>query len=104
MLLKLWRKTVVMFARRMPIESAGVCMAFSVLFLLTAVFILPEAAEHAAESPLIAEGLSAADGGWRVMHWIEGTMILGACLASSIFQARCLQLCYPKFYDPYAIE
>jgi hypothetical protein len=104
MLLKLWRKTVVMFARRMPIESAGSCMAFSVLFLLTAVFILPEAAEHAAKSPLIAEGLSAARNGWRALRWIEGAMILGACLASAMFQARCLQLCYPKFYDPYAIE
>ena len=93
-----------MFARRMPLESAGVCMAFSMLFLLTAVFILPQVGRHAARSPLIAEGLEGTEDGWRILQWAEGVMILGACLASWVFQARCLQLCYPKFYDPYAIE
>lgn len=104
MLVKFWRKTVVMFARRMPLESAGVCMTFSVLFLATAVFLLPEVAEHASKSPLVVEALNGEKGGWRTLQWLEGAMILGACSASWVFQARCLQLCYPKFYDPYGIE
>lgn len=88
----------------MPIESPGLCMGFSVLFLLTAIYVLPEMTQHASRSPLLAEALNGSESGWRYLRFIDGFLTAGAGVAAWIFQARCLQLCYPDFYDPYAVD
>ncbi len=88
----------------MPIESPGLCMGFSVLFLLTAIYVLPEITEHAGNSPLVSEALNGNKNGWRYLRYLDAFLTTGAGLAASIFQARCLQLCYPDFYDPYAAD
>ncbi|MBL9187503.1 MAG: hypothetical protein JNK23_08510 [Opitutaceae bacterium] len=102
--LNLWRRWVIFFARKMPIESPGICTAFCVLFLLTAVYLLPELSRLASEAPMFREALDGATTGWRWLRGIEIAMVVGACTASWIFQARCLQICFPDFYDQYADE
>lgn len=86
----------------MPIESPGICMGFCVLFLLTAVYLLPDTTRVAAQAPLFSQALDGTASGWRYLHWVEMAMVVGACTASWIFQARCLQICFPEFYDQYA--
>lgn len=103
-LLRVWRRFVIVFARRMPIESPALCMAFSVLFLLTAVYVLPEMTQHAGRSPLLAEAINGNEGGWLYLRWLDAFLTAGAGLAAWIFQARCLQLCFPDYYDPYAVD
>jgi hypothetical protein len=99
---RLWRRWVIAVARRMPIESAGVCMAVSVLLLMTAVYLLPEAAGFADSSPGIGEALRATKSGARYLRVLEFAWVVGAGGAAWLFQARCLQICFPDFYDPYA--
>lgn len=62
---RFWRKGVIALARRMPIESPGLCMSFSILFLLTAIYVLPDVTSDAAHSPLIAQALNGSESGWR---------------------------------------
>ena len=102
--LKLWRRWVIASARRMPIESAGVCMAFSVGFALTACYLLPKITQAASRAPMIAEALNGTPAGWWWMRRIEWTMIGAAVFASWLFHARCLQICFPKYYDPYRLD
>jgi hypothetical protein len=33
---------------------------------------------------------------------LEFAWVVGAGGAAWLFQARCLQICFPDFYDPYA--
>lgn len=99
-----WRRCVVVAARRMPIESAGACMAFSVLFLLSAIYLLPEVTSDAALPPIIADALHRSRDGGRYLHRLEWVLIIGAIGAAWVFQARCLQICFPEFYDPYALD
>jgi len=42
--------------------------------------------------------------GWLWLRCVEWMTIGAACLCAGIFQARCLQICYPDFFDPYATE
>jgi len=100
----LWRCMVVALARRMPIESPVACMGFSVLFLLTGFFLLPGMEEAVRTVPLFADAMSAARFGWRGLQFFEWAMIGAACLGAGLFQARCLQICFPQAYDPYAGE
>jgi len=104
LILCLVRRGVAALARRMPIESPVACMAFSLLFLVTALWLLPEAEGLARTIPLIADGLGAFSHGWLWLRCVEWMTIGAACLCAGIFQARCLQICYPDFFDPYATE
>ncbi|MGD1031000.1 MAG: TraM recognition domain-containing protein [Opitutaceae bacterium] len=99
-----WRCLVVSLARRMPIESPVACMGFSVLFSLTAFFLLPGMEEAIRSLPLLADAMSAAKFGWRALRVLEWTMIWAAFLCAGMFQARCLQICFPETYDAYAGE
>ena len=87
------------FAGRMPIESPPVCMLGSVLFLATAACLLPKLEACARISPLLAAALNGSPDGWQCLRFLEWTMIGSACACAAIFQARCLQLCYPEYYD-----
>ena len=99
-LLRLGRRTVVALARPMPIESAPACMLLSILFLATAFFLLPQAERLARDAPLIADGLDGLAQGWRWLRGVERATMAAACLCAGIFQARCLQICYPDAFDP----
>ena len=102
---RLWRRWVIAAARRMPIESAGACMAISVFFALGAIYFPPRAAHYAMEAPGIGQAFrSAKDGGGLYLRELKIALIIGATGAAWIFQARCLQLCFPDFYDPYATD
>ena len=102
--LRSWRAFVAFFARRLPLQSPALCMTFSLLFLFTAFGLLPDAEREARAAPLIADALDGFDHGWRALQIVEGTMMAAACVGAWVFQARCLQICYPDFYDPYALD
>jgi hypothetical protein len=97
----LWRSAVILPARRMPLESPGLCMALSLLFFLTGLALLPRLERVARVAPLVADALDSSAHGWRSFRIVEATMVLAACVGGWTFQARCLQICYPEFYDPY---
>ena len=97
-----FRRTVVFLARRMPIGSPAACMGFSLLFLLTASLLLPNAARFARTAPLLADALDGNTYGWRGLYAFEWAASGAALVCVGIFQARCLQLCYPDYFDPYA--
>lgn len=99
--IRLWRQSVVISARRMPIESPAACMGFSLLFAMTALGLLPQMEAFARAAPLLAQALDASERGWRCLRVLQWAMIGAACLGAWFFQARCLQLCYPDIYDPY---
>src|SRR5471032_109272 len=96
-----WRRSVAFFARRMPLESPGACMAFSVLCLAAASFLLPKLEGCAGLCPLLADALDGLDNGWAWLRRFEWATIAAAYFAAGIFQARCLQLCFPDDYNPY---
>jgi hypothetical protein len=98
----LWRRVVVALARQMPIESPVACMGFSVLFLVTGFFLLPGLEEAVRTAPFLADAVRGAKFGWRCLRIIEWAMMGAACLGAGMFQARCLQICFPETYDPYA--
>ena len=99
-----WRFAVVALARRMPIESPVACMGFSVLFLVSGLFLVPGVEDAVRAAPLLADAVDAAGFGWRGLRILEWTMIGAACLGAGMFQARCLQICFPRAFDPYADE
>lgn len=90
------------FAHRLPVESPVACMFFSVLFLLTACTMLPALETWARVSPLVSAALDGLPDGWRWLRIVDRAMIAAACVCAWMFQARCLQLCDPEFYDLYA--
>jgi len=102
-MVRLWRRAVAFSARRMPLQSAALCMALSVLFFLSALTLLPQLEVVARSAPLVADALDGSARGWAAFHFVEATMMVAACAGGWTFQARCLQICYPEFYDIYAI-
>jgi len=103
LIVRLWRWSVVFSARRLPLQSPALCMALSVLLFLTALTLLPQLEIVARLAPLVADTLDGCVYGWRALHLVEATMMVAACAGGWAFQSRCLQICYPEFYDPYAI-
>jgi hypothetical protein len=101
---RLWRGWVVLFARRLPIESPFACMGFSAIFLLTACCLLPGLETWARVSPVISAALDGFPDGWRCLRMASWAMIAAAYACAWAFQARCLQLCYSEYYDPYAMD
>lgn len=93
-----------LFAHRLPIESPVACMAFSILFALTACYLLPGIESLARVAPGVAPALDGLQDGWRLLRIASRTMIVAAYACAWMFQARCLQLCYPDYYDPYAMD
>ena len=91
------------FARRMPLESPAVCMGLSAGILLTAVFLLPGIEALARRAPLLSDALDGASGGWGWLRAAAWAASAAAYACAWMFQARCLQICYPDFYDPYAV-
>lgn len=77
-------------------------MAFSATFLLTALFLLPGLETWARVAPLVSDALGGSDGGWRWLRYTEWGMLGGAYACAWMFQARCLQICFPEFYDAHA--
>jgi hypothetical protein len=75
-------------------------MACSALLLITAIGLLPELEKSARAMPLISAVLDGFAQGWRCLRMVEWTMALAAGAGAWIFQARCLQVCYPDTYDP----
>jgi hypothetical protein len=79
-------------------------MGFSVTFLLTAIYLLPGLEPWARVSPLVAEAFDGAPHGWRCLRIMAWASIAAAYASAWTFQARCLQICYPDYYDPYATD
>jgi len=101
-ILRLWRRSVAWWGRRMPLQSASLCMTLSLLLFLTALILLPQLDNAARLAPLVGDALNGTGCGWPVLHIVEATMMLAAGVGGWTFQARCLQICYPEFYDLYA--
>ncbi len=74
-------------------------MGCSALFLLTGCCLLPKVEACAREIPLLAAVCDGWAGGWRWLRYGQGAMTAAACVGAWIFQARCLQICYPDSYD-----
>jgi hypothetical protein len=98
---RLWRRLVVGFAGRMPIDSPAACMAFSAVFLLTTLFLLPGIEPQARAAPLVTQAFSGAPAAWRWLAVLRWAMTVAGSCCAWIFQARCLQLCFPDAFDPY---
>jgi hypothetical protein len=79
-------------------------MGFSVLFLLTACYLVPGLEPWARVSPVLSAAFGGYPGGWRCLRILARAMIAAALACAWMFQARCLQLCYPEYYDPYAMD
>jgi hypothetical protein len=75
-------------------------MGCSALFLLTGWCLLPELESCARAIPFLAAACDGWDGGWTYLRFCQGAMMAAAGVGAWIFQARCLQLCYPGAYDP----
>jgi hypothetical protein len=75
-------------------------MGCSALFLLSGCCLLPEMERYARGMPLLAAACDGWRDGWRCLRYCQWAMTAAACVGAWIFQARCLQLCYPEAYDP----
>jgi hypothetical protein len=75
-------------------------MACSALLLITGVCLLPELEKSARAMPIISAALDGFAPGWRCLHAVAWTMAMAAGAGAWVFQARCLQVCYPDTYDP----
>jgi hypothetical protein len=102
--LRRWRQWVASSSRHLPLESPAACMAGTVLFLAGAWFLLPRLEGCARQAPLVAEALAGWHYGWSCLRGLKWLLALAAHVGAWLFQARCLQLCYPEFYDPYLLE
>jgi len=102
--LRRWRQWVASSSRHLPLESPAACMAGTVLFLAGAWFLLPRLEGCARQAPLVAEALAGWHYGWSCLRGLKWLLALAAHAGAWLFQARCLQLCYPEFYDPYLLE
>lgn len=89
-------------ARCMPLRSPGFCMACSALLLLSGFWLLPELERCARAIPLFAAAYAGRADGARLLRGCQLAMMAAAGAGAWIFQARCLQLCYPEAYDPEA--
>jgi len=74
-------------------------MACSALFMLSGCCLVPGLERFARANPVVAAACSGFPNGWRWLGLLQGAMTAGACFGAWIFQARCLQICYPRFYD-----
>ncbi len=82
----------------MPLTSPGLCMGCSALFLLTGCCLMPDLETWARAIPMVAAACDAFEQGWHYVRLCQGAMMAAAIIGAGIFQARCLQLCYPEFY------
>jgi TraM recognition site of TraD and TraG len=74
-------------------------MGCSALFLVTGCCLLPRMEACARQIPLFAAVCDTWADGWRCVRFCQGAMTAAACAGAWIFQARCLQLCYPESFD-----
>jgi hypothetical protein len=74
-------------------------MGCSALFLLTGCCLLPRMEACARGIPFLAAVCDGLAGGWSYVRYCQGAMTVAACAGAWIFQARCLQLCYPESFD-----
>jgi hypothetical protein len=79
-------------------------MAGTVLFLAGACALLPNLENCARRSPLLTAALNGWPWGWLSLRVGEGVLTLAAYGGAWLFQARCLQLCFPDYYDAYALD
>ena len=75
-------------------------MACSALLVVTGCCLLPEIERTAQAVPIIAAAFDGFAQGWRCLRGLEWAMAAGAAAGAWMFQARCLQICYPEAYDP----
>lgn len=97
--LRFWRRWVAACARYLPLESPTACMAGTVLFLVGACGLLPNLEGCARRTPLLVMALGGWKWGWLSLRALQGGLILAAYAGAGLFQARCLQLCFPDYYD-----
>ena len=64
---------------------------------------MPKTAALARNSPVLAEAFEGNRHGWQALAWFEWAAIGTAYVGGGIFQARCLQLCYPDYFDRYTL-
>jgi hypothetical protein len=79
-------------------------MAGTVLFVAGACCLLPSLEGCAQRAPLIAEALDGWNYGWICLRGLKWALAFAAHGGAWLFQARCLQLCFPNFYDPYLLD
>jgi hypothetical protein len=96
------RRWVALCARGMPIRSPGLCAALSAWFLLTGLCLVPHLESCARAAPVVSAALDGIADGWRRLRILERAMAWGAFGGAWIFQARCLQICWPDAFDPRA--
>ena len=81
----------------MPLESPAGCMAGSVLFAFGVGWLLPSLA---AAAPLpLQEALHDWTAGPSPLGWVHGAILVAGAAGIALFQARCLTLCYPAWFE-----
>jgi hypothetical protein len=76
-------------------------MAFSAVFLLTALLLPPGLEPQARAAPLVAQALGGNPAAWRWLAVLKWALTAAGLCCAWIFQARCLQICFPEEFDPY---
>ena len=82
----------------MPLESPGGCMAGSLLFAFGVGWLLPSLA--ASVAPQLSPVLHVWPAAGHSLHWIRGAIVAAGTAGVALFQARCLTLCYPAWFEP----
>ncbi len=97
---RLLRRAVAALARLMPLSSPVACTALSVLFLSSAFCLVAETETVAGAIPPLADAMEGLAGGWSFLRGATWATVGVAGLCALIFQARCLQICFPQALEP----
>lgn len=97
----IWRKFVCISAKLIPIESPGWCMFFTILIIALIFMILPDGLFVLSRVPAIADALTTSHQLYVTFEVINFTVYTLLIVTAWQFQARCIQLCYPKEFNPH---
>lgn len=96
---KLVGMLIVVSANLVPIRSPTVCMVLSVTFIFSAIELVGKLSSIAIQAPIIAHLIYVVPDGLSYLKYIQSFLITGAWSCAWLFQARCLKICFPLYFD-----
>lgn len=84
----------------MPLGSPLACMAGTLLFLFGGLCLAPRLERAVALAPALGACMRANPRALVVVRVLAAALALGALFGAWLFQARCLQLCFPAAFGP----
>jgi len=89
-------RAVAISARLMPLETPSGCVAGTLLFAFGLGWMLPHLLASAIALPGIAGLLLGRPGSLQAIGVLRWAIVVAGVVGVGLFQARCLQLCYPE--------